>query len=118
MRKLSVLIFGIFLSACNTSENYEKIAGEWHCSQWIIEATGEDKCKDNVYFNFKVDQTYSSKIGGLEETGVYKIANGNLYSTPEGKMEIGVEISKFDKDTLQFIMSRSGQKEILTLLKQ
>jgi len=41
-----------------------------------------------------------------------------LYSTPKGKMEIAVEINVLNSDTLQFTMSRSGNKEILTLLKK
>ncbi|WP_033956947.1 lipocalin family protein [Psychroserpens jangbogonensis] len=117
MKKSIVLIFGLLLFSCNNSEEYEKIEGEWKCSEWITESTGEDRCKNNVYFNFKKDKTYSSKISGLEESGVYKISNGLLYSTPTGKLEIGVEINKLNKDTLQFIMSRFGEKEILTLLR-
>jgi hypothetical protein len=118
MKKLILVVFGFLLISCTDAENYEKIAGEWKCTTWITESTGKDKCSNNVYFNFKKDKTYTSKIGSLEEAGVYKIANGLLYSTPEGKLEIGVEISKLQNDTLQFVMSRSGQKEILTLLRK
>ena len=118
MKKILLIIFGLFLISCDNSEEYDKIAGEWNCTQWITESTGENMCSDNVYFNFKRDNTYVSKIGSLEETGIYKISNGSLYSTPTGKLEIGVEINKLNKDTLQFIMSRSGEKEILTLLRK
>ncbi|WP_420572108.1 lipocalin family protein [Kordia sp.] len=115
MKKIIVLIFAFLLMSCDNSEQYEKIVGEWNCTTWITESTGADRCSNNVYFNFKADKTYTSKIDGQEETGVYRIANGLLYSTPEGKLEIGVEISKLDTDTLQFVMSRFGEKEILTL---
>lgn len=118
MKKLIVVVFGFLLLSCTNDEQYKKIAGEWNCTTWITESTGSDKCNNNVYFNFKNDKTYTSKIGSLEEAGVYKIANGLLYSTPDGKLEIGVEISKLQNDTLQFIMSRSGEKEILTLLRK
>lgn len=118
MKKIIVVLIGLLLISCDNSEEYDKIAGEWNCTSWIIASTGEDRCRDNVYFNFKKDKTYSSKIGGLEESGVYKLANGLLYSTPEGKLEIGVEINTLNKDTLQFVMSRSGSKETLTLLRK
>ena len=118
MRKSIIALFGLLLMSCNESEQYKEIVGEWKCSKWITESTGADKCKDNVYFNFKEDKTYSSKIGGAQESGVYKIAEGMLYSTAQGKMEIGVEISKLNKDTLQFVMSNLGEKEILTLLRK
>ncbi|QHI36266.1 hypothetical protein IMCC3317_16260 [Kordia antarctica] len=118
MKKALGLIFGLLLISCSNSEEYEKIAGEWNCTTWITESTGADRCRDNVYFNFKGDKTYDSKIGGQEESGTYKIANGLLYSTPKGKLEIGVEITTLNTDTLQFVMSRSGEKEILTLLRK
>lgn len=118
MKKIIIVIFGLLLISCDNSEQYEKITGEWNCSKWIVESTGKDRCNNNVYFNFKSDKTYVSKIGGLEEVGVYRITNGLLYSTPEGKMEISVEINTLHKDTLQFIMSRSGEKETLTLLRK
>lgn len=118
MKKIIVVVFGLLLISCTNSEQYKKIAGEWNCSEWIIESTGKNRCNNNVYFNFKADKTYTSKVAGLEETGVYKIENGLLYSTPKDKLEIGVEIKKLDKDTLQFVMSRSGQKETLTLLRK
>ena len=117
MKKSIIAICGLLLISCSEAEQYEKIVGEWKCSKWINESTGTDKCKDNVYFNFKSDKTYSSKIGGVQESGDYKIAEGMLYSTPKGKLEIGVEISKLNNDTLQFVMSNLGQKEILTLLR-
>lgn len=115
---LMVVVIGILLISCDNSEKYDQIEGEWFCSDWIIEATGENRCRNNVYFNFNKDKTYTSKIDGLEETGTYLIANGHLYSTPKGKLEIGVELNKFNKDTLQFIMSRAGAKETLTLIKK
>jgi len=118
MKKLLIVIAGLLLISCENAEQYDIIAGEWNCTEWITESTGTDRCNDNVYFNFKRDKTYASKIGSQEETGSYKIANGLLYSTPDGKLEIGVEINKLNKDTLQFIMSRSGEKEILTLLRK
>jgi len=119
MRLVYLVLLALFVFSCDNTENYLNIAGEWNCSEWIVPSTGKDNCKNNtVSFHFKKDLTYSYTYGSHHETGVYKIANGSLYSTPEGKLEIGVEISQLTADSLKFIMSRSGEKEILTLLKK
>ena len=118
MKNSIIAIFILLLFSCDNSENYKKISGEWKCTKWITESTGEDRCDNNVYFNFKENKTYTSKIGDQEASGIYKISNGLLYSTPDGKLEIAVEINILNNDTLQFTMSRSGEKELLTLLKK
>lgn len=118
MKKIILAFSALFLYNCDNTENYKNITGEWTCSEWITESTGNDRCNNNVYFSFKDDKTYTSIIDTQKQSGIYKIANGLLYSTPKGKLEIGVEIKTLNKDTLQFIMSRFGEKEILTLLKK
>jgi hypothetical protein len=118
MKKLIVVVFGMLLISCDNSEQYEEIVGEWNCTSWIDTATGIGKCNNNVYFYFKKDKTYDSKIQGEEASGIYKISEGILYSTPEGKLEISVEINTLNKDSLQFTMSRSGNEEVLTLLRK
>ncbi|OUS02746.1 hypothetical protein A9Q86_02735 [Flavobacteriales bacterium 33_180_T64] len=104
--------------SCNDSEYSKKIIGEWECSSWIETETSRDKCGNNVYFKFENDMTYHSKIGSDDAKGVYRISDGLLYSTPEGKLEIAVEINTLNADTLTFTMSRSGNEEILTLVKK
>jgi hypothetical protein len=118
MKKSIIIFFGLLLISCHVNDKYKDIVGEWKCCKWTVASTGQDKCKGDVVFNFKADKTYSSKIGSQEESGTYQIAEGILYSTPTGKLEIGVEINVLNKDSLQFTMSRSGDKEILTLLHQ
>ena len=59
-----------------------------------------------------------TSVSAQETTGTYKIADGILYSKPEGKLEIAVEINTLTADTLSFTMSRSGNAEILTLVKK
>ncbi|PPK93370.1 lipocalin-like protein [Nonlabens xylanidelens] len=118
MKKLLFLLSVFLFISCDTSEKYQKIAGEWECTSWVVVATGQDKCNDNVFFDFKADKTYSSKLGNINETGVYQLAERKLFSTAEGKMEIAVDISISTQDTLQFEMSNLGQKEILTLLRK
>ena len=76
MKKIIVIVCALVMISCDNSEQYEKIEGEWNCTSWITESTGADLCNNNVYFNFKADKTYTSKIDGKEENGVYKIGNG------------------------------------------
>lgn len=116
---LFTLCLGITLFSCNNEEQYLNIIGKWECAHWIVPSTGKDNCENNtVSFHFKKDLTYSYTYGSHSEQGVYKIANNSLYSTPEGKLEIGVRIHKLTSDSLEMIMSRSGNQEILTLIKQ
>lgn len=121
MKPTLLLVFLLVLisfTSCNDSEKEQQIVGEWNCTSWIQESTGNNKCNNNVYFKFNKDNSYQSKIGSLQETGVFKIANNLLYSTPENKLEIAVEFQKFSTDTLELIMSRSGNKEVLTLVRK
>lgn len=118
MKKVLMLLFVLFAMSCNDAEYSKKIVGEWECSSWIETESSRDKCKNNVYFKFENDMTYHSKIGSNEADGVYRISEGLLYSTPKDKLEIAVEINTLNADTLIFTMSRSGNEEILTLLKK
>ncbi|MEM5566823.1 lipocalin family protein [Psychroserpens sp. AS72] len=111
---LSVLLF----ASCNDLKYADDIVGEWECVSWIDVASSKDKCANNAYFSFKKDNTYTSNVSTQETSGTYKIADGILYSKPDGKLEIAVEINKLTKDTLSFTMSRSGNAEILTLVKK
>lgn len=117
MRSLLLLLCTTMFFSCNDSEKEQQIIGEWHCSSWNQESSEHNKCNNNVYFKFNKDKTYNSKFGRLEEHGTFKIANNLLYSTPDNKLEIAVEFQKFSPDTLELIMSRSGNKEVLTLVR-
>ncbi len=119
--KLNALILLLLTSivSCDNTEKYDKLIGKWTCSEWIVPSTGTNNCSNNtVSFNFKGNKTYTYRFGSLNETGVYKISGNTLYSKPDGKLEIGVEINKLTHDSLEFIMSRSGDKEILRLIKE
>lgn len=118
MKNLSFLLVIFVLISCDTTEKYKNIPGEWECTSWIVTATGKDKCNNNVNFHFKKDNTYSSQLGSVNETGIYQLAEGKLFSTAEGKLEIAVDISISTPDSLQFVMSNVGGKEILTLLRK
>lgn len=118
MKKYISLLCIVLFMSCNDAEYSKNIIGEWECISWIEQATSKDNCNNNVSFTFNEDKTYSSKIQSANATGNYKIENGLLYSTPKGKMEIAVEINTLNTDTLEFTMSRSGNKEIMTLIKK
>ena len=118
MKKCISLLCIVLFMSCNDAEHSKNIIGDWECASWINVATGEDNCNNNVTFNFNDDQTYTSKIQSSNVEGNYKITNGLLYCTPTGKMEIAVEINKLTSDTLAFTMSRSGNKEVMTLVKK
>ncbi|MEH6536595.1 MAG: lipocalin family protein [Psychroserpens sp.] len=118
MKKLLLLLSVLLVVSCNDLKYAEDIVGEWECSSWIDVASSKDKCNNNAYFSFEKDKTYTSKVGAQETKGTYKIADGLLYSQPDGKLEIAVEINTLNADTLSFTMSRSGNEEILTLIKK
>lgn len=118
MKKIILLATILSFISCNNAEQYKKLRGEWVCSSWTNVTTGSDNCNNNVYFKFNEDKTYASKIGGNDTTGEYKIMNDRLYCTPKGKLEIAVEMKTFTTDTLELVMSRSGNKELLTLVRK
>ena len=119
MKRLFNVVAILFLiMSCSTHGKYEKISGEWKCSSWTNKAKGVDKCRDNVYFNFRPDKTYYSELGSAKDSGDYKILEGKLYITPEGKMQFAVEITKLNNDTLRFLMNQAGDEEILTLVRK
>ena len=117
MKKL-ITIFAIITFISCSSEKYELITGEWKCEKWIVEKSGKDNCKNNVFFSFNADKTYQSTIGNLNQIGKFEILGSQLICYPEGSLKIGVGLNKLTKDTLDFTMSRSGQKEIITLVRK
>ena len=118
MKKLLLLLSVLLIVSCSDFKYAEDIIGEWECVSWLDEASSIDKCASNAYFSFNKDKTYTSKVNAQETIGTYKIVDGILYSKPDGKLEIAVEINTLTADTLSFTMSRSGNAEILTLVKK
>lgn len=112
------MLFVVLIMSCTDSKYAEDIVGEWECVSWIDVASSKDHCERNAYFSFNKDKTYTSKVNAQETKGTYKIVDGILYSQPDGKLEIAVEIKSLTADTLSFIMSRSGNAEILILAKK
>lgn len=122
MRFITItLLFSLlfsFYSCSNNSKAYTKIVGEWNCTSWIAENSTQDKCDNNAYFKFNEDRTYSSKLGGVEDFGTYKIDRDKLLAQPDGKMVIGVKIITLDETSMTFLMNNAGVKETLKLAKK
>ncbi|WP_298903451.1 lipocalin family protein [uncultured Psychroserpens sp.] len=118
MKKIGFLLLLTILFGCDNSEKYDLITGKWGCGSWIIDSNGKDNCKDNVEFIFSADKSYTSKIGNISDSGKFEISGAQLICYPDGKMKIGVHLDKLKIDTLQFTMSRSGQKEVMTLIRE
>ena len=113
---LSTLL--VFMFSCSNSEKYQLISGSWKCNSWINEASGIDKCNNNVRFDFNADKSYQSILGKEKASGEYSIQDDLLYITPEGKMEFAVKINKLNSDTLILLMNQAGNKEVLTLVRR
>lgn len=118
MKKIFFLFLIIIVFNCDNTKNYELIAGKWVCGSWVIDSSSKDNCNNNVEFVFNSDKSYTSKIGNQSDSGSFEISNNQLICRPDNKMDIGVHIEKLTNDTLQFTMSRSGQKEVMTLIKE
>ena len=115
---INLALFSVLVLCCTSSESNYQILGKWECISWINQTNMTDKCDNDVTFNFNEDNTYTSKIGSVNESGDYKIKNSMLYVTPNGKIEFRVEISKCENDTLVFSMNQAGDEEILTLISK
>lgn len=113
---LFIACFGII--SCIQSENKEFLIGKWKGSEWLIDGNPSSYDAKNVHFEFMNSGGYTADFGGSKEKGTYILAEDKLYTTPEGQLEIMVEIAKLTKDSLVFNMNRSGQAEQLTLIKE
>lgn len=111
-----VLIFIAF--ACSNNENKQLLVGEWNGAEWLVAGNPSDYDAKQVHFNFTSDGGYNSDFGGDKEKGTYILRDNKLYTTPEGQLEIMVQIHKLTKDSLVFDMNRSGQAETLTLIRK
>ena len=119
MNKIAFLLLTFsFLVSCTSSDQYEKMKGEWVCASWLNDGDGSDMCNDNVHFTFNLDKTYNSQFNTVKEAGTYYLVGNVLYVTPKGKTEFGVELKRLDTDTMTILMNRSGSMETLTLVKK
>lgn len=119
MKKYTVFVLAYCFMAvsCNNSEKQTLLMGNWTGAQWLVGGNPSEYDAKQVHFTFTKDG-YSSDFGGEKEKGTYYLRDNDLYTTPDGQMEIMVQIAKLTKDSVVFNMNRSGQAETLTLVKQ
>jgi hypothetical protein len=116
---LLVLICCLALSSCqNNEEKYHKIIGVWQCTNWTTVNNPANRCDGNVSFAFNNDKSYTSQLGEEKDNGTYKISGELLTVSPEGKLDITVQIIKLNDTELTFLMNNAGIEETLEMKKQ
>lgn len=105
------------LSSCLNSANKDLLAGDWVGVEWLSEGQASSNDPTQAHFHFDKDGTYSSDFGGTKEKGTYLVRGDELYTTPDGQLEIMVKIAKINKDSVVFDMNRSGSSETLTMVR-
>lgn len=113
-----LLIVCIYIISCNQSKNKALLVGEWKGTEWLVDGNPSEYDAKQVSFTFDTDGGYSANFGNSAEKGMYLVRDNKLFTTPEGQLEIMVEIAKITKDSLVFNMNRSGRAEQLTLIKE
>lgn len=113
-----LFIFCFITISCINSGNKVLLVGKWKGAEWLVGGNPSNYDAKQVHFTFTTVGGYNSDFGGDKERGTYILRDDKLYTTPEGQLEIMVEIAKLTKDSLVFNMNRSGQAETLTLVKE
>src|SRR5215203_5984829 len=116
--KTFILVIAVMcFSACGNKENNKLIIGNWSGKEWLINGNPSNRNVAETYFKFDDKGNYAYSYSGTQEKGTYKVENDMLFTKPAGQQEIMVKIAKLAMDTLIFDMNRSGQTELLTLLR-
>lgn len=113
-----LLMVVLLVSFCKkVNDKNPNLIGAWRGSEWLVDGKSNPSA-DMVNFDFMSDGSYKAQLGeGYSEIGVWRTDANKLYTTAEGKQEIMVKMLQYDGENLSFEMNRSGQKEVLTLLK-
>ncbi len=114
---LPSFIISILLISCIENKNAQLIIGHWNGAEWLQDGQPTNHNVSMTFFNFEKDGHYSYSYEESTENGTYKIENDMLFTRPEGQQEIMVKIAKLTTDTLVFDMSRGGNAEKLTLVR-
>ncbi len=104
----------LLISACSYDKYDELIPGKWKVVEWTANGNVKGDVTDD-WFDFKTDGTYSSRFGGLQQEGTYRLEYNRLYTKAEGESEIVVKIESLTSDSLKIGMNRGGRPEILVL---
>ena len=114
---LPFLLSLIFLSSCVENKNAQLIVGNWKGAEWLQNGQLTNHNVSKTFFSFDKDGNYSYSYEESTEKGSYKVENDMLFTHPEGQQERMVKIAKVNTDTLVFDMSRGGNAEKLTLIR-
>ena len=116
--KFFILFAGLIcFSSCANKENNKNIIGNWTGNEWLVNGSPSNRNVAETHFTFDDKGNYTYTYSGTEEKGTYKVENDMLFTKPGDQQEIMVKIKKLSTDTLIFDMNRSGQTELLTLLR-
>lgn len=113
-----IAIASFILVGCTTNENEKKIVGNWSGLQWLVNGQPSNFDVQSTHFGFDGKGGYTYEYLGNKEKGTYKVENDMLFTTPDKEQEMMVKIAKLTADTLVFDMNRSGQSEMLTLIRK
>ena len=108
----------ICFSSCGNKENNKMIIGNWSGQEWLVNGSPSNRNVRETHFTFDDKGNYSYTYSGTKENGTYKVENDMLFTKPGDQQEIMVKIKKLSDDTLIFDMNRSGQTELLTLVRK
>jgi hypothetical protein len=113
-----IIVITFILASCNNSENEKLLIGSWSGAEWLVEGKPSGKNALQTEFTFADDGKYTYNYVGNIEKGTYKVEKDNLFTKPEGGLEMMVKIGKLTADTLVFDMSRGGRPETLLLVRK
>jgi hypothetical protein len=116
--KYFILFIVCAFAACADTENNRLIVGSWNGSEWLVEGKTSGKNATGTSFNFDKDGNYTYNYAGTIEKGTYKVEKNNLFTKPEGELEMMVKITTLTNDSLVFDMSRGGRPETLILIRK
>ncbi|MBP7239343.1 MAG: lipocalin family protein [Saprospiraceae bacterium] len=118
-RNIFYFILGmILITACIGKIDENLIHGEWKGAEWLIEGQTGDYDATSASFMFDEKGKYTFDYAGSGESGKYHISNNELFTTPDGGIQMMVKIEKLTVDTLVMQMNRGGTAEKLTLVKK
>lgn len=116
---LPTLCFVLLCSSCQLdTQNKKLILGRWRGTEWLENGQPSNKNATGTSFVFNDKGEYTYDYAGTIEKGTYKVESDKLFTTPANGLEMMVYLKKLTSDSLVFDMSKGGQPETLTLLRQ
>jgi len=111
------MALGLTIWGCSNADT-SLLYGDWKGEDWLIEGKSTGLDAKSVNFEFEPDGTYTANFGTLKEAGTYRLRADKLYTIADGKKEKVVQLLTLNQDTVRMNMNRSGQTEVLVLVKK